>query len=202
MSTIIQPLAAFAVIAAWLVIEAPAVTPPAGEADSPLEQEDLDLRYARCWLKLTEARLDQVRDSNRRVAGAYPAAVVAEYERLVESAKTQLDDTDAHRRVNEFAAFVRDAGAAVKNAETEWVQAKAINHRRPGSFSKVAMEILRLRVELTRLLLERGRAAAQRQGEDQIQWQLAQLRHEVLRLREEVAKNQSGRYIRRYRYID
>lgn len=202
MSNIIQPLAAAAVFAAWLVMQTPAATPPADKVQSTLEQEDLDVRYARTWLKLTEARLKQVRDGNRRVAGAYPAAVVAEYERLVDSAKTQLDDTDAQRRVNEFAAFVRDAEAAVKNAETEWAQANAINHRRPGSFAKVAMEILKLRAELARLLLERGRAAAAEPREDQIQWQLAQLRHEVLRLREEVAKNQSGRYIRRYRYID
>ena len=163
---------------------------------------ELELRYARTWLALTEAELDRVRETNQRVAGAYPGAVVAEHEKMVEAAKAQLEARQSDERGVAYDAFLLDAKAAWAKARGERRQAEAINEHTPGSFGKTTMKILALRVELARLLLEQGQAADVASRESQVDWQLRQLRHEVIRLREEVGKNQSGRYIRRYRYID
>ena len=202
MSKSIPFWAAIILVAMMFAFRTSTDAPAADDAPSAETDEHLELRYARTWLELTEARLNRVRDANRRVSGAYPGAVVIEHERMVTSAKAQLEEALADDANPEYATYLRDAQNALSAATVEWRQAEAINEHTPGSFRSTTMEILRLRVELARLMLEKGRAAAVQSRETQVDWQLTQLRHEVFRLRDEVAKNQSGRYVRRYRYID
>jgi hypothetical protein len=163
-----------------------AIDEPSNEQPrSPPDSESLELRYARAQLRLAEANLKRVEQSNERVAGAVPGSVVAEYQYDVEVAKTRLEQVTAGDSASAFQCWLRRAQAEHRAAETIWKNATAVNRRLPGSFKAHDMERFRLRAEVARLQLERGRLLVDARLEAQLQWKTDLLDNQVQRLKEE-----------------
>jgi hypothetical protein len=163
--------------------------PPAA-GDKPAES--IEVRYARAQLKLAEVNLNRVEQSNRRVSGAVPSSVVAEYQHDVEVAKARLEQATAAQAGGEFQVWLQRAVAEQKASETSWKKALAANRRMAGTFGPLEIERFQLRAEVARLLLERGQSLAHSGREAQLQWQIELLDNQVQRLKEEARRATSS----------
>jgi hypothetical protein len=170
------------VIAILLVGQLKQSGPPAPTDAAP---ESVEVRYSRAQLQLAQANLQRVQDINRRLPRSVPASVVADYERGVDVATAQLEQSQAGVGRNEFAVWLRRAEAAWKSGETAWKNAVAANQRSPRTFGALDVERLRLRAEVTRLQWERGQQLAAAPRESQLQWQVDVLNYELERQKEE-----------------
>jgi hypothetical protein len=174
----------------WLVvmllggISADAAPPPAdGTPAQPAE--GLDLRYARAQLALAETNLKRVELINKQVARAVSGKVVDEYRGDVDVARVRLEAAERGES-DSFQVWLRAAEASVKSAERAWQNATIANQHMPGTVEPVDVERLRLRAEVYRIDLERGRALAGGPHEAQLEWRVRMLSDEVDRLNEAV----------------
>jgi hypothetical protein len=147
--------------------------------------EGIDVRYARAQVQLAEANLNRVEQSNKRVARSVPSSVVAEYQHDVKVAKARLEQATAGRGASDFQVWLERAEAEQRTAETTWKNATAVNRREPRTFDALDIERFRLRAEVARLQLERGRTLVDSGREAQLQWQIDMLDNQVQRLKEE-----------------
>jgi hypothetical protein len=158
---------------------------PQTPAPGDTRTEGIEVRYARAQVRLAEANLNRVEQSNKRVAGSVPSSVVAEYQHDVEVAKTRLEQATVGQATGEFQAWLRRAEAESKAAETAWKNAASVNRRLPKTFGPLDLERLRLRAEVARLQLERGQALVDASREAQLQWEIDMLDNQVQRLKAE-----------------
>jgi hypothetical protein len=163
---------------------------PAGATAS----ETINVRYARAQLQLAQANLQRVEQINRRLARTVPASVVAEYQRDVEVAKTQMRQAESQATEDAFSVWLRRAETIWKNADTIWKNSVAVNQRSSGAFEALDIERFRLRAEVTRLQLERGQLLAHAPREAQVQWQFDLVNNEIQRLKEESRVAPFARY--------
>jgi len=151
----------------------------------------LDLRYARAHLELAEANLARVERANQRVANAVAGVVVFGYQEDLAVAKLRLEAVLSEVS-DPFDVWLRAAEAAAKTADRQWKSAVAANQRAVGVIHELDVNRLRLRAEVARLNLERGRALAEGTTEARLQWQADLMYDELQRLNEEVLRNAPG----------
>jgi hypothetical protein len=173
---------------AIVALYAVATAGPPAQPKAKAAPESLDVRVARARLQLAEANLKRVEETNRKVARAVTGNTVAEFRADVAVAKARLDLAIAGGQKNDFQGWLRDAEAAAKSAETQWQSALEANRRTPRTVNPLDVERLRLRFELARAQVERGRALADKSAVEQTEWRVDLLADEVQRLKEEVAR--------------
>ncbi len=169
---------------------------PETAAPSDAASESVEVRYARAQLQLAEANLNRIEQSNKRLPRSVPSSVVAEYQRDVQVSKTRLEQATAGRAASEFQVWLQCAEAEQKTAETTWKNATTVNSRAPGTFDPLDIERFRLRAEVAKLQLERGKTLADSAHETQLQWEIDLLDNQVQRLKEE--SNRTTPYIHVY----
>jgi hypothetical protein len=160
-------------------------------APSDAIAESIEVRYARAQMLLAEANLKRVEQSNKRVASSVPSSVVADYQREVKVAKTRLEQATAGEATSEFQVWLQRAEAEQRTAETTWKNATAVNVRVPGTFDALNIERFRLRAEVAKLQLERGKTLVNSGREAQLQWEIDLLDNQVQRLKEESSRTTS-----------
>jgi hypothetical protein len=154
-------------------------------APSHTISESVEVRYAQAQLQLAEANLNRVEQSNKRVARSVPSSVVADYQHNVQVAKTRLEQATAGRAAGEFQVWLQRAEAERRTAETTWKNATAANVSVPGTVEPLDIERYRLRAEVAKLQLERGKTLVDSGREAQLQWEIDMLDNQVQRLKEE-----------------
>ncbi len=169
------------IVVGWCSLAQLAQAPVAHDGDA----ESVEVRYARAQLQLAEANLSRVEESNKRVERAVPSSVVAEYQYDVAVAKGRLEQATGGGAEGEFQVWLGRAAAEQRVAETRWKSAAAANDRVPGTFGAIDLERFRLRAEVAKLQLERGRALVDSGREAQLQWEVDLLDNQVQRLKEE-----------------
>ncbi len=157
---------------------------PQAPAPSDTISESVEVRYARAQMRLAEANLNRVKQSNKRVAGSVPTSVVAEYQYDMEVAKTRLEQATAGRAASEFQVWLQRAKSERTAAEMRWKTAMAVNSRAPGTFEPIDIERFRLRAEVAKLQLERGQTLVDAGREAQLEWEVDLLNNQVQRLKE------------------
>ena len=167
---------------AWSIVSA---APPAPEGSPAKQAENLDVQYARAQLALAETNLKRVEDINRRVARAVSEKVVDEYRGDLQVARARLDAANRGES-DEFQGWLRAAEASLKSAERAWQNATLANQHMAGTVEPLDVERLRLRAEVYRIELERGRALASAPRQAQLEWRAQALSDEVERLNEAV----------------
>jgi hypothetical protein len=150
--------------------------------------ESVEVRYARAQVQLAEANLSRVEQSNKQLARAVPSSIVAEYLHDVQVAKTRLEQAIVGQSASEFQVWLQRAEAELKTAETTWKNATTVNRRVPGTFVPLDVERFRLRAEVAKLQLERGRSLVDSGREAQLQWKIDMLDNQVQRLKEESSR--------------
>lgn len=151
--------------------------------------ESVEIRYARAQVELVEANLRRVQESNKRVDRAVPRSVVEEYQQDVAVAKTRFEHAASGGDATDFHVWLRRAASERRAAHTAWRSAVAANRRAQGTFDPLDVERFRLRAEVAKLQLERGRALVDAGREAQIQWQVDLLDNQVQRLNEEFRRS-------------
>lgn len=149
----------------------------------------LALQLATAQLKLAEATLAKVAQTNQRSARTVPADVVAQYQRDVELAKVQRAAVEGGAALGDFAVWLGRAEAALKTANREWKAGLDVNRRAPGSLDSIDLSRLKLRAEVARLNLEQGRSLAKASPQEQVRWQLELLNGEVARLKQQLLRS-------------
>jgi len=165
-------------------------TEPDGKApeELPSPPVNLDVEYARVKLELAQANLNRAESRNKKVANTVTPNVLAQYYRDVDVAKLALENA-RQGKINSFDVWLEEVAAQSKSAEASWQSAIAANKRMKETVNSLDVERLRLRAELLRLNLERGRALIDQPREKQLEWQLSAMNEQIARLSETVLRS-------------
>ena len=155
-------------VVCWCLLGQLSETPAPNDTIS----ESVEVRYARAQMQLAEANLNRVEQSNKRLERSVPSSVVAEYQHDVQVAKTRLEQVTAGRAASDFQVWLQRAEAERRTAETTWKDATAANGSAPGTFGPLDIERFRLRAEVAKLQLERGKTLVDSGREAQLQWEI------------------------------
>jgi len=153
---------------------------------APASPDSLDVRYAQAQLGLAEANLKRAERANQLVSKVVPANVMVEYRQDVEVARIRLADAQRGDANTAFIAALRAAEAGAQSADKNWQSAVAANKVVPTTIDSVDVERLRLRAEVYRLNVERGRQIMNASRDVQLAWQVSVLDNEVDRLNEAI----------------
>jgi hypothetical protein len=166
----------------WLLGAEPG-TKPATEAN-----ESLEVRYARAYLQLAQADLQIAVEENKKVPGTYPEAAIEPLRRVVAIAEEQLKHALGESAHDLHSVHIRQAEAAVAEAESDLQRTLAANRRLPGLVDPTQLHRAHLRVEVAKLALAKARAVNAHNLPEHMQWQLEELRMELLQLQSQVQK--------------
>ena len=156
------------------------------ETELAAEQQALSVKYAETFLKLSKVSLEKAVDFNRRVPGGFSAAEIDRLQRIVGFAEERLDwvKKAGHKQAD---ANIFTATMALRSAEQNYQKAMNANTRVPGAVSPLEVERLRLTVDLAQMSMQKASLAAETSSPvDDVQWELDQLREDVMQLRSRV----------------
>jgi len=165
--------------------------PDTGNSPAP---ENIFVRYARAYLELAKAELGVTLDVNRRIGATYPETTVQRLRNHVEIAKAKLqyELTGGESKLHDI--HLRELEGAKKLAERELANAITVNRRLAGTVSEPEIQRLRLAAGVARLAITMGRdPTAVGTPHAHLQWQLDQMRSELLRLQTRTDKLAASR---------
>lgn len=166
----------------WLLAAEPAAEPTAGA------NESLEVRYARAYLQLAQADLQIAREANEKVRGTYPEAAIEPLRQVVAIAEEQLKHALGDNAHSLHSVHLRQAEAAVAEAKGDLQKALDANQRLPGLMTPTELRRARLRLEVAKLALAKAKTVDAHNASEHTQWQLEELRKELLQLRSRIEK--------------
>lgn len=166
----------------WLLGAEPGTEPATGA------NESLEVRYARAYLQLSQADLQIAFEANEKFPGTYPEAAIEPLRRIVAIAEEQLKQALGESAHDLHSVHIRQADAAVAEAESDLQRTLAVSRRLPGLVGPTELRRAHLRVEVAKLALAKARAVDSHNPSEHTQWQLEELRMEMLQLRSQVEK--------------
>lgn len=161
---------------------------PVASADSEKSPRNLELEYAEAQLRLAETNLRKVQVTNERFPKTVSASVIADYGEDLAIAKAQYDGVKKGGDDDFFAGWLRRIESSVRAAEASYNSARVANQRSPGTVDAMDVERMRLRMEIARLQLERGKLLAGSNVEQQLRWQVQVLNDEVAHLKVQTSR--------------
>ena len=156
---------------------------PATDSDHQKDKQqlELDLSYAKAYLRLMAAIQDKFQDANRRQPNTVSPAVTQVIQEGVGEARDRVQLLEK--------GDLSDAGVCVAIAETELrstqeslSKAEQANGVAAGSVSPVQVAILKADVELAKSRVERARHLSSESPLSSARFELGQLREDVYRL--------------------
>lgn len=180
--TRLGPLAAAIAILAWAGHDQARPTALAQDHSAKAEEgRQLELQYAQTYLKLVKLDLERADSSNRRVPGTVTPVImdqlntrVAEAEARLKALQQEPDAAQATLKAMEISSQI---------AAQRLQQAEAANTRAPGAIPELQLARMKVAYELAKLRMARTKALADAPREEQLAWEVEQLREEVDELR-------------------
>lgn len=163
----------------------PAEPPAPREAAS---EESLELRYARARLELARANLSRVEQMNKKLDRTVPGSVVADFRDSAATAELQFKQAAKEAPQDELAIWLRRAESAYRSAHNRWQTAMAANRQVQDTIPALDVDRFRLRTEVARLQLARGKHLAGATREAQLAWEVELLNNEIELLKEETSR--------------
>lgn len=163
----------------------PAELPAPREAAT---EESLELRYARARLELARANLTRVEQMNKKLDRTVPGSVVAEFRDAAATAELQFKQAAKESPQDELAIWLHRAQSVYRSAHNRWQTALAANRQVKDTIPALDVDRFRLRTEVARLQLERGRRLVGAPREAQLAWQVEMLNNEIELLKEETSR--------------
>jgi hypothetical protein len=151
-------------------------------------EESLELRYARARLELARANLSRVEQMNKKLDRTVPGSVVADFRDAAATAELQFKQAAKEAPQDELAIWMRRAESAYRSAHNRWQTAIAANRQVKDTIPVLDVDRFRLRTEVARLQLERGKQLAGAPREAQLAWQVEMLNNEIELLKEETSR--------------
>jgi hypothetical protein len=145
----------------------------------------LTIKSAKAYLKLAQLNLQSAQTYNQAVSGSFSQAEVDRLQRLANLAQARLTWAETHG--NQSDANRLSAELAMQSAEVTYRKALATNNQLPGAISPNALEKQRLTLELAQLNLAKAELVDKSDSQlASMQWQLDQLREDMLILRSQL----------------
>ncbi|HVU88256.1 MAG TPA: hypothetical protein VHD36_13130 [Pirellulales bacterium] len=156
------------------------------DAKEKATEKDLDLRYAKAYVRVMEATLAKYQETNRRLPNTIrPTVIQAIQEGLREAQeRVKLVDDDAS---NDGDIFVSGAEAELREEQEALRKAEAANVQFSGTISAEEIALLKARVELATINLQKAKHLGVESDLSNVRFELEQLREEVAELRMYVA---------------
>lgn len=156
------------------------------DAKEKATEKDLDLRYAKAYVRVMEATLAKYQETNRRLPNTIrPTVIQAIQEGLREAQeRVKLVDGDAS---NDGDIFVSGAEAELREEQEALRKAEAANVQFSGTISAEEIALLKARVELATINLQKAKHLGVESDLSNVRFELEQLREEVAELRMYVA---------------
>lgn len=160
----------------------------AASAEPAQTAESANVRYARASLKLAQLAFQEANEANKRMPQTVPESNVNQFKQDVRRAelrlKAALDPSLRGFRSENLLL----AESAIQVAQDEYQKALLANQQVAGTIGKTKLERLRTEVEACRLNLEREQTLRDDMASrvTDVQWQLQQMRDELLHLRSRV----------------
>jgi seryl-tRNA(Sec) selenium transferase len=166
-----------------------APTDSAGKSDKEKEkakEKELDIRYAKGYLKLMQATLEKYQETNRRLPNTIRPSVMQAIQENVREARERVqlaekDDT------SDAEIYVSGAESDLRSAQESLSKAEAANLQFNGTVSPPEIERLKADLELAQIKVERARHLASESPLSNVRFELEQLREDVQELRMFVA---------------
>lgn len=145
--------------------------------------ESVDVRLARAHLELARLDLRSAREANERIADLFPAGHIDRLRLHVATDEAQLEQALTGEAADPHQICIRSAEAAVEMAEADLQRLRAAHERMPTAVRESSVERAAVVAEIARLNLERARHLdADELLLTHLQWQIDDLRHQVLEL--------------------
>jgi hypothetical protein len=181
-------------IAAIVGIGLPALVIAQGPQKDPTNQpgpnDSLSVRYARAFVSLTQLEWQRALDTNKRVPGTYSTESIAALHRSVAFAQALLDQSLAKSegQKDPKTTIMSFTEARAKAAEADYQRAVEFSNRSQFASDKTELERLRLIAEITKLRVEQSKTLDTNSPAAVLQWEVDQLREDVLLLSQQVAR--------------
>ncbi|QEG35793.1 hypothetical protein [Bythopirellula goksoeyrii] len=145
--------------------------------------ENVQVRYARAILRLTEVELQIALTGNEKIANLYSARTVERLRNSVAYAQEMLRYETDRGANDSHKLHLQEVMGALALAESDLAAAVAANEQTPGSVNDLEIMRLRAATEVARLALEKARDPDVTESPmDHLQWQLDRMRFELTRL--------------------
>ena len=150
------------------------------------QEHELDVKYAKAYLKLVEATLAKYEDTNRRLPNTIRPSVIQAIQEGVREARERLQLAQSDD-VSDSEIYVSGAEAELRAAEESLRKAEAANIQFSGTISQEEIERLKADVELCKIKVEKARHLASESPLSNVRFEIEQLREDVQELRMFVA---------------
>ena len=156
------------------------------ESDLPAKQqeESLDVRFARAHLKLARVDLRRAIELNRRYPGTVPIVAIENYRKHVELDEEMLKQATQATDGHVHSIYLRAAQIATEIAEEDLARKRRAWKLSPTKINELNVERAEAALEVARI--NRLRTESQESSLSSLaylQWQIEQLRNDLLELR-------------------
>jgi hypothetical protein len=179
-------------VAQWAAPLAAQQKQTAGEGDKKDDakeketEKDLDLRYAKAYVRVMEATLNKYRETNRKLPNTIRPSVMQAIEEGLREAQERVKLVDGDVS-NDGDIFVEGAQAELREEQESLRKAEAANVQFSGTISAEEIALLKARVELASINLEKSKHLGSESSLSNVRYELEQLREELAELRMYVA---------------
>jgi hypothetical protein len=154
---------------------------PASEVASGAEK-DLDVRYAKAYLRLMEATLDKYQETNRRQPNTIRRGVIQAIQENVRDARERVTLAEGDN-TSDAALYVSSAEADLRAVQESIRKADTANAQRPGTIGKQEVDRLKADLELATIRVEKAKHLASESPLSNVRFEIEQLREDVQELR-------------------
>ena len=152
-------------------------------AATRVDDESVEVRLARAHLELAKLDLRSALEGNKRIPNLYPAEYVEKLQLHVVIDEAELEQSLKGVEKDSHEVCIRSAEASVKIAEADLNGVRAYYQRIPTNANALAVERAEVVATISKLNLERTKHLEDSESVlIHLQWQIDQLRHQVLEL--------------------
>jgi hypothetical protein len=149
-------------------------------------EKELDVRYAKAYLRLMEATLEKYQETNRKLPNTIRPSVMQAIQEGVREARERVQLAE-HDDMSDAEIYVSSAEADLRSAEEALRKAEGANLQFSGTISQAEIERLKADIDLAKIKLEKARHLASESPLSNVRYELEQLREDVAELRMFVA---------------
>jgi hypothetical protein len=164
-------------------------TDAAGKADKNSDQQkeknqqiELDARYAKAYLRLMDATLDNYEEMNRRQPNTIPPNVMHIIRNGARDARDRAQMSEK-ADPNDAEILLACAESELRGAEASWRRVEDANAAAADSVSPAKVAIVKANLELAKVRVEKARHLSDEPALSSVIFELAQLREQVQQLR-------------------
>jgi hypothetical protein len=146
------------------------------------QERELDVRYAKAYLRLMEATLEKYQSTNGRQPNTIPSSVIEGIQEAKREARIRLNLVE-NDELRDGAFAVSCAESELRAAEESLHSAEKVRAASSDNVSAAQIELLKAEVEVAKIRVEKARHLSAESPLSNVRYELEQLHEEVRHLR-------------------